>query len=93
MSVIVELPQGGSKRLSTLSPGMGFGEAALIAGGVRAAKVRADTAPACCTLSAAAFAEIEQEHARLMIQLMRNLMHSMTETTVRLTGEVAALEG
>ena len=93
VSVIVELPQGGFKRLSTLSPGMGFGEAALIAGGVRSADVRADTAVACCTLSAAAFAEIELAHPSLMIQLMRNLMHSMTVTTVRLTAEVAALEG
>jgi glutaminase len=93
VSVIVELPQGGFKRLSTLSPGMGFGEAALIAGGVRSADVRADTAVECCTLDAAAFARLEQSHPSLMIALMRNLMRSMTETTARLTTEVAALEG
>ena len=40
---MVELPKGGYKRLSTLTPGMGFGEAALIAGGVRSADVRADS--------------------------------------------------
>ena len=93
VSVIVELPQGGFKRLSTLSPGMGFGEAALIAGGVRSADVRAGTAVGCCTLNAAAFAEIEPAHPSPMIRLMRNLMHRMTETTVRLTAEAAALEG
>jgi len=93
VSVIVELPQGGFKRLSTLSPGMGFGEAAVIAGGVRSADVRADTAVECCTLGTASFVRLEREHPSLMIGLMRNLMHSMTETTVRLTAEVAALEG
>ena len=93
VSVIVELPQGGFKRLSTLSPGMGFGEAALVAGGVRSADVRADTTALCCTLDAAAFARLEQSHPSLMIALMRNLMRSMTETTARLTTEVAALEG
>ena len=93
VSVIVELPQGGFKRLSTLSPGMGFGEAALIAGGLRSADVRADTTVECCTLSAEAFAALERERPSLMIRLMRNLMQSMTETTTRLTIEVAALEG
>ena len=93
VSVIVALPQGGFKRLSTLSAGMGFGESALIAGGVRSANVRADTEVECCTLSAAAFARLEQERPSLMIRLMHNLMHSITETAVRLTVEVAALEG
>ena len=72
---------------------MGFGEAALIAGGVRSADVRADTTVECCTLDATAFARLEQSHPSLMIALMRNLMRSMTETTARLTTEVAALEG
>ena len=93
VSVIVELPQGGFKRLSTLSAGMGFGESALIAGGVRSADVRADTAVECCTLSADAFARLEHECPGLMIRLMHNLLHSITNTAVRLTAEVAALEG
>lgn len=93
VSVSVELPQGGFKRLSTLSPGMGLGEAALFAGGVRSADVRADTTVERCTLDAAAFARLEQSHPSLMITLMRNQMRSMTETTARLTTEVAALGG
>jgi glutaminase len=93
VSVIVELPQGGYKRLSTLSAGMGFGESALIAGGVRSADVRADTAVKCCTLSALAFARLERECPSLMIRLMHNLLHSTANTAVRLTAEVAALEG
>lgn len=93
VSVIVELPTGGFKRLATLSAGMGFGESALIVGGVRSADVRADSAVECCSLSAQAFARLEQERPGLMIRLLVNLLHGSTDTVVRLTLEVAALEG
>lgn len=93
VSVIVALAQGGFKRLSTLSAGMGFGESALTAGGVRSADVRADTEVQCCTLSASAFARLEHERPSLVIRLLRNLMQGSNETAVRLTAEVAALEG
>ena len=93
VSVVVELPQGGFKRLATLSAGMGFGESALIAGGVRSADVRADTEVECWALGAEAFARLEHERPGLLIRLMHNLLHSSTDTAVRLTAEVAALEG
>ena len=54
---------------------MGFGESALIAGGVRSADVRADTPVECCTLTAAAFAALERERPSLMIRLLHNLLH------------------
>lgn len=92
VSVTVELPQGGSKRLSTLSAGMSFGEMALVAGGQRSADVRADTAVACAVLSAAAFHTLEDEHPRLMIHLQRRLLLGLGQTAQRLTAEVAALE-
>ena len=93
VSVIVSLPQGGHKRLSTLSAGMVFGEAALIAGGQRSADVRADTAVVCWALSTEAFARLKAERPGLVITLLHNLLRSLTETTARLTAEVAALEG
>ena len=93
VSVIVALPGGGHKRLSTLSAGMGFGESALIAGGSRSADVRADTTVECCTLSTEAFARLEHECPSLMIRLLHNLLHSTANTAARLTAEVAALEG
>ncbi len=93
VSVIVDLPNGGFKRLATLSAGMGFGESALIVGGVRSADVRADSAVECCSLSAQAFASLEQERPGLMIRLLVNLLHGSTDTALRLTLEVAALEG
>ncbi len=92
VSVIVALPQGGVKRLSTLSAGMSFGEMAFFGTGVRSADVRADTMVECFTLGAGAFARLEQERPNLAICLMRNLMHNVSETALRLTLEVAALE-
>ncbi len=37
--------------------------------------------------------ELERERPRLMIGLLMNLLRSGTETSARLTAEVAALEG
>ncbi|HTK97087.1 MAG TPA: glutaminase A [Pseudomonadales bacterium] len=93
VSVVVELPKGGYKRLSTLTPGMGFGESALIAGGVRSADVRADSAVECYALTATAFGKLERDRPRLMIGLLMNLLRSGNEMSARLTSEVAALEG
>jgi glutaminase len=93
VSVVVELPQGGQKRLSTLSAGMGFGEAALLVGGTRSADVRADSPVECGRLRADAFARLEQERPSLLIRLLHNLLQGSAETAARLTQEVAALEG
>ncbi|HSQ71263.1 MAG TPA: cyclic nucleotide-binding domain-containing protein, partial [Rubrivivax sp.] len=93
VSIVVPLPQGGSKRLSTLAAGMTFGEAALVAGGTRSADVVADTDVECLVLDTAEFVRLEQELPQLTIRLLHNLLRSSAETTQRLTAEVAALEG
>jgi glutaminase len=92
VSVTVELPQGGAKRLSTLTAGMGFGEMALVSGGQRSADVRADTAVDCGMLSVAAFQALQTERPGLMIHLLHQLLLGLGQTAVRLTAEVAALE-
>jgi len=93
VSVVVPLPQGGHKRLATLTAGMAFGEAALLSGGRRTAHVNADTEVECLTLDAGAFARLEQERPAMMVRLLHNLLKGSAETTERLTAEVAALEG
>ncbi|HSV69023.1 MAG TPA: glutaminase A [Methylibium sp.] len=93
VSVVVELPQGGQKRLSTLSAGMCFGEAALQQRGQRSADVRADTLVACRVLYTRDFEALERERPALAIRLLHNLLRSTAETAVRLTADVAALEG
>jgi glutaminase len=93
VSVVVPLPQGGSKRLATLSAGMSFGEAALLHGGTRTADVTADTDVECLVLDTAAFAQLEAGQPRLAALLLHNLLRQSAETVARLTAEVAALEG
>ncbi|HUG26263.1 glutaminase A [Piscinibacter sp.] len=92
VSVTVELPQGGNKRLSTLTSGMSFGEMALVSGGQRSADIRADTAVECFVLRAGTFQALEHERPALMIRLMHRLLQGLGQTAVRLTAEVAALE-
>ncbi len=93
VSVVVPLPQGGHKRLATLTAGMAFGESALLSGGKRTAHVHADTEVDCLTLDTAAFLRLEQERPTLMVRLLHNLLRGSAETIERLTAEVAALEG
>jgi glutaminase len=92
VSVVVALPQGGSKRLSTLTAGMAFGELALVSGGLRSADVRADTAVECAALSSEAFRALQTERPALAIALLGALLQVMGQTARRLTAEVAALE-
>ncbi|MFO1327713.1 MAG: glutaminase A [Rubrivivax sp.] len=93
VSVVVDLPGGGHRRLSTLTAGMAFGELALVSGGPRSADVRADTAAEVATLSTRTFARIEAERPALALCLLRNMLQGAASTAVQLTREVAALEG
>ena len=93
VSVIVELATGRLKRLSTVSPGMGFGELALVEGGVRSADVRADTPVECYTLTKKVFEQLGKTHAELKSGLLYNLFRTVAQITYRLTEEVMALEG
>lgn len=92
VSIVVDLPSGAHKRLSTLSAGMSFGEMALLSGGQRSASARADTPVDCCTLDGAAYARIERERPTLALRLLRNMLLGTIQTALQLTGEVAALE-
>jgi len=93
VSVVVDLPGGTHKRLSTLVAGMSFGELALLSGGPRSADVRADTAVDCLVLAADQMARLETERPALSIRLLHNLLRGAAEMALQLTGEVAALEG
>jgi glutaminase len=91
VSVVVGMPQGETRRLTTLGPGIGFGESALLDGGLRSADVRADTHVVCRTLTVEAFERLREERPRLALGLMHNLLRLSAATAARLTGEVAAL--
>lgn len=93
VSVIVDLANGHQKRLATILPGMGFGESAIVDGGVRSADIRADCPVECYSLTKEAFENLDRTHTKLKIGLLQNLLTILTERMNRLTEEVRTLEG
>jgi len=91
VSVVTELPNGELTRLSTLSPGMTFGELAALSGAPRSADVRADDAVTCFALPMAAFERLGAERPDVKLVLLENLLASTCQTIARLTLEVASL--
>ena len=76
----VDLPGGGRRRLSTLGPGMTFGEAALVDGERRTADVHADTDVVCRRLSTEAFESLVVSHPRVAATVLRNLLGTVGAT-------------
>jgi glutaminase len=91
VSVVVDLPSGQLKRLSTVSPGMSFGELAALDRELRTADVRADMVAECYVLPAKAFEELATAAPDLHIALLRNLMRNLAKMVSRLDREIAAL--
>jgi glutaminase len=93
LSVTIDLPGGGVRRLSTLSDGMVFGELALIGRDARTADVHADTMVECHELHADAFDRLTIEAPALACVLLTNLLRVVGRTARRMTSEVALLAG
>jgi glutaminase len=91
VSVVIALASGRLMRLSTLSPGMTFGELAVVDRGVRSADVRADGRVECYALSMEAFDELAKSHPALKLQLLENLLRNVSQMLVRLNRQVIAL--
>lgn len=91
-SASLDLASGQQKRLSTISPGMAFGEAGVLKGGKRTADVRADRPLECYVLTREAFDRMGREQPALQNALLRGLLRVSSAITDRLTGEVMALE-
>ncbi len=92
LSVLAEDAQGGLRRLATLSPGMCFGEAALLEDATRSASVRADQPAVCYALSRAAARGLAQTRPELALRLLENLLRSSARTVARLSSERLAGE-
>jgi glutaminase len=93
LSVFATSPNGELRRLSTLSPGMSFGESALLERGTRTAQVRADEPSVCWALRRDALEESASRHPRLMSALLASLLRSAIGTNARLTRELALARG
>jgi glutaminase len=91
VSVTVDLPSGQLKRLATLSPGMAFGEVALVDDAPRSADVRADGPVECYVLSKKAFDELGRRQPVLKMTLLENLLRNVSRMLTRANQEVATL--
>ncbi|MEW6144684.1 MAG: glutaminase A [Thermodesulfobacteriota bacterium] len=91
VSVRIDLPNGQIKRLSTLSPGMAFGEIAVINRSVRSADVHADKHVECYLLSTAAFEELGETNPMIKMTLLQNLLRNFSRMLTMVEREVTTL--
>jgi glutaminase len=91
VSVVIDLPNGQLKRLSTVSPGMAFGELAAVHRSPRSADVRADTEVECHVLRTDAFDALGASHPGIKMQILGNLLRNLSQMLARTNRELAAL--
>jgi glutaminase len=91
VSVVIDLPSGQLKRLSTLSPGMAFGELAVVNRGPRNADVHADTTVECYVLPLRVFDRLGETHPRIKLVLLENLLRNVAQMLTRANRELAAV--
>jgi len=72
-SATMEQTQGAKKRLGTFSPGMSFGEMAMLDRAPRSAEVVADTDVECDLLKLEDFEGLAQTHPDIKLVLLRNV--------------------
>lgn len=93
LSVTIDIPGVGTRRLSTLSDGMVFGELSLVGRDRRTADVHADTMVECQVLEADDFEQLTADEPALACALLANLLRVVGRSAQRMTGEVALLAG
>ena len=91
VSVSITLDSGGTKRLATFSPGMAFGEMAVLDGARRSAVVVADTDVECDLLTVEDFQRLIDSHPRIKIALLRNISLSLCRKLRKANRELSAL--
>jgi len=91
VSILVPLPNGGYQRISSMGPGMNFGEMVLLGQTTRSATVIADTEASCHILDAGDFNRLSEQAPQLKITLLENLTKDMADKLRRATQWIAAL--
>ncbi len=93
VSVVMEMPNGGTRRLTTCVPGMLFGDMAIVERRPRSATVRADEPVECYSMSLESFDRLTTTHPELKVALLESFARSLSRRVRRLTNEVTALSG
>lgn len=91
VSVMIDLATGRQKRVSTMSPGMTFGELAAVARALRSADVRADVPVRCLALGTTALEQLGRSHPHICLTIQANLLRNLALMVTRLNQEVATL--
>jgi CRP-like cAMP-binding protein len=91
VSILVPLASGDHQRISTMGPGMNFGEMVLLGQSTRSATVVADNEVACRVLEAVDFNRLSEQTPLLKIALLENLTKDMADKLRRATQWIAAL--
>ena len=92
VSVLVPLSSGSHKRLATFSPGMTFGEMAVIDRAPRSAMIRADTNVECALLTLEDFDHLSEKHPRIKIQLLQNICVALSSRLRKANRELGTLD-
>ncbi len=91
-SVTVSLSSGATKRLATFSPGMAFGEMALLDRAPRSAVVTADMPVECDLLRVEDFDRLGETHPRIHITLLRNLALGLSRKLRKANREISVFD-
>jgi glutaminase len=92
VSVLLGGPSGTESRLATFSPGMHFGEMALLDRAPRSARVVADTNGSCRILTRQDFDQLGREHPEALLGVLRNLCIGFSSRLRKANAERAALD-
>jgi glutaminase len=92
VTVCLRMEKGAAKkRISTITPGLVFGELALLDGGTRSADVIADQGVKCYILPVAKLEILAQRHPDIHSQLMLNIARELSARLRRADAEIRSL--
>jgi glutaminase len=91
VSITVDSAAGPPRRLATVSPGMVFGELAVLDRSGRTADAYADTPVDCWVLAADDLDRLGTTHPPIKLRIVENLLRNLYLTMTRLNRELAAL--
>jgi glutaminase len=92
VSVFITLPTGRRKRLATFSPGMAFGEMAILDRAPRSAMIVADTEIVCDVLLLRDFEALGATHPSIKIAMLENLARGLSRKLRKANRELTVLE-
>ena len=92
VSVLVTLDSGARKRLATFSPGMAFGDMAVLDRAPRSAVIQADQAVECDLLSIDDLDSLGHKHPAIKIKLLENLSRGLCRKLRKANREISVFD-